>query len=201
MNAMCTDCAMLRNGCNGTEKEFWTGCLSKIKNDAAELPILEKYFEGYTVPDNIKQIASNIIRRFIITGSADGMYIANVIGNVGNCGDGCGNFTSGDVKNYDQIAAALINAYGCNIEKFERSELELMIRTAKLYKTAAEKGLKRYIMKCRTEYARPTTDDLEKDYLSRCVHNAADVIDEICGRLPDGYIPDYYKPGYINPNV
>ena len=201
MNTMCKDCARLNNGCEGCEQDFWTGCLLKINDDAVDLPIIEAYFTGYTVPENIKRIASNIVRRFVISGSADGMYIANTIGHVGGCGDGCGNFTSGNAKNYDKIASALINAYGCNIEKYEQDELELMIRTGKIYMTAAVKGLKDRINRCRAERAKPETDGWRKDYLARCIRNAGDAADEIRGWLPDGHKPDYYKPGYINPNA
>lgn len=160
------------------------------------LPVLYHYFEGYDVPEKYKWIASCIMRRFDITGSSDGMYICNCIAYDSGTGDGRGNFT-GDAVNIDKCASFLQRAYGCNIYPSDLPELREILCTGKLDEQKTIHGLREYIKRMRKEKPLEQGGRYTRRYILRCIHNAADTIDEINGTLPTGYIPDYYNPGYI----
>lgn len=159
-----------------------------------KLPVMEKYFDGYDVPERYKNIASCIIRRFDISGSADGMYICNVIAHCSDCGDGCGKFTGDDV-NIEKSASFLKSAYGCNIMDFELPELKSILLTGEINAREAVPALRLYIHRMRKEKPLESGGKYTKRYIMRCIHNAADAIDEISRTLPNGYTPDYYEPG------
>ena len=161
-----------------------------------KLPVLTAYFDGYTVPERYKNIASCLIRRFDISGSSDGMYICNCLAYDSGTGDGRGKFT-GDAVNIPKCASFLQHAYACNIYPDDMQELEEILLTGELNAQKALDGLLAYIRRIRNEKPLENGGRYTKRYIRRCVHNAADAIDEIKGTLPAGYVPDYYRPGYI----
>ena len=161
-----------------------------------KLPVLEKYFEGYTVPEKYKNIASCLIRRFDITGSSDGMYICNCLAHDSGSGDGCGTFT-GDAVNGEKSAAFLLNVYACNITRPDLQELTDILISGELSPVPAVSGIRSYIYRMRKEKPLECGGKYTEQYIKRCIHNAADAIDEINGWLPEGYTPDYYVPGFV----
>ena len=161
-----------------------------------KLPVLEKYFEGYQVPERYKQIVSCIIRRFDLTGLCDGMYISNCIAYDSGCGDGCGHFT-GDNVEIKKSALTLFYAYGCNIFSDDLPELEEILETGELDPVKAVPGLRRYAKRMGAEKPLEKGGRYTEEYIYRCIHNSADAHDEMNGTLPNGYTPDYYKPGWM----
>lgn len=159
-----------------------------------KLPTLDKYFEGYTVPEKYKQIVSCIIRRFDLSGCCDGMYMCNLIANKSNSGDGCGHFT-GDHVNVKHSALALFRAYP--IDPDDLPELEQILETGELDPEKAIPGLRRYAKKMRQEKPFDQGGRYTEEYIFRCIHNAADAHDEIKGTLAAGYTPNYYTPGWM----
>ena len=161
-----------------------------------KLPVLKKFFDGYTVPEKYQEITSCIIRRFSIIGSADGMYICNSIAFLSGCGDGRGNFTGDDVK-IDDCADFLRRVYGCNILPEEMDELKEILKTGELTPEVAVPGIRSYIRRIRREKPLERGGRYTENYIRTKVHNGADAIEELTGTLPEGYTPDYYTPGYI----
>ena len=100
-------------------------------------------FEGYSVPENIKERVSLIMRRFTIFGLSDGMYIANSIALGNGTGDGCGNFEDGEIAepNIGKIVKSLMGAYGCNIFSEDKEDLTEIIRTGSMEKKRMIRGL------------------------------------------------------------
>lgn len=136
-----------------------------------------KFFEGYKVPDRIKNTTIAIMQRFTITGLCDGMYISNVIAHTCGIGDGQGNFASDDITNFEEIANNLQSAYGCNIFKKDIRELEAILETGMLNKSQAVIGLNEYIAVCQSE--KKTCDEWRIDYLERCINEAKETIQEL----------------------
>lgn len=161
-----------------------------------KLPVLEEYFSGYSVPEHYKNVASCIIRRFNISGSADGMYICNCLAHASGTGDGRGNFTTGDVK-IEECARIILNAYACNIRTTDSEELQEIIKTGEINPVFAVPGICSAIRLVRRETPFERGGRHTKQYILRSVHNYADALDEITGSLPSGYVPDYYTPGFI----
>lgn len=159
-----------------------------------KLPILEKYFEGYQVPERYKQIVSCIVRRFDLSGCCDGIYMCNLIANESGTGDGCGNFT-GDAVNIKRSALSLFRAYP--IDPDDLPELEEILETGELNPKKAIPGLRRYAKKMRAEKPFEKGGRYTEAYITRCVHNAADAHDELSGTLAEGYTPNYYTPGWM----
>ena len=88
----------------------------------------DKAFEGYEVPENIREISELICTRFNINGICDPMYVCNVTAVESGSGDGCSLFSSSEIKNHRKIAERLQSSYGCNIKRSEIGELETIIR-------------------------------------------------------------------------
>lgn len=69
-------------------------------------------FEGYQVPNNIKNVSIEICETFNIKGLSDPMYISNVIAYETGTGDGSHNFYSNEIDTskieglYDRFAYA-----------------------------------------------------------------------------------------------
>ena len=165
-----------------------------------KLPVLTAYFEGYTVPERYKEIASCMIRRFNITGAADGMYICNSLAVDSGCGDGHGNFTGDDVK-IDKCTDFLKYAYGCNIFPEDIEELKDILKTGELTPSVAVPRIRSYARMMRREKPLERGGRYTENYIRTTVHNAADAIDELTGSLPAGYVPNYYTPGRLLENI
>ena len=161
-----------------------------------KMPIMKKYFYDYDVPVKYQEISSCIMRRFNITGSSDGMYICNCIAFCSGTGDGCGNFTS-DYVNSEACAKRLLNSYGCNIFPEDIPELIDILKSGEISPVLAVPAIRLYIRHMRKEKPLENGGKYTERYIKRSIHNAADVIDEITGKLPAGYTPDYYTPGFI----
>lgn len=104
------------------------------------------FFEGYKIPERIKNTTIAIMQRFSINGLCDGMYISNVIAHTCGIGDGQGNFTSDEITDFEKIAVNLQSVYGCNIFKKDTRELESILETGTLNKSQAIIGLNEYII-------------------------------------------------------
>lgn len=137
----------------------------------------DKYFEGYKVPERIKNTTIAIMRRFTITGLCDGMYISNVIAQTCGIGDGQGNFASDEITNFEKIADSLQSAYGCNIYRKDIRELETILETGTLNKNLAITGLTEYIAVCQSE--KKNCDEWQTEFLERCINNAKETIQEL----------------------
>ena len=85
------------------------------------------YFDGYQVPENMKNTAIAVMKRFAIHGLCDGMYICNRIALTAGIGDGCGHFTGDTIEEVVKPAESLHAAYGCNIRKEDLPELKVML--------------------------------------------------------------------------
>jgi hypothetical protein len=128
---------------------------------------MEKYFEGYDVPEEIKQLSTAICTRFAISGLCDPMYIANTIAHTNGFGDGCGHFTSETVIDAAKTAERIQWAYGCNILKTEKPELENILKTGRISKTEAANGLQAFRQRTREEMRH--CDAWRVDYLKRLI--------------------------------
>ncbi len=131
--------------------------------------LLESRFDGYTVPENIKQRAKLIMKRFVIKGLCDGMYVANCIAFDNGTGDGKGHFSEGEIKpeNVDKIVKYLMAAYKCNIFPRDKEDLTEIIRTGTLSKERMIAGLKNSI-EIRHELIRhyeETKDAFHREYV------------------------------------
>ena len=125
----------------------------------------KKAFEGYEVPEKLKQTASLIMFRFNIEGICDGMYLCNVMAHQSGSGDGCGSFTS-DYVNTDIAADAISGAYKTNISSNEREELSYMIEHNALSKQVIqnmESSLDRWKNMLRQNHDEWRTSYLEKN--------------------------------------
>jgi len=131
------------------------------------MKIYEKQFEGYTVPENIKEIVSKIMIRFSITGLCDGMYMANVIAVTCGIGDGCHNFTGNTITEPLKVAERLQGSYGCNIFKDDIKELTNIISQNKIDLSVAIPRMKLYIKKIEQE--KKTCDTWIIDYLNNVI--------------------------------
>lgn len=160
-----------------------------------KMPTMSRYFEGYNVPERYKNTVSLIIRRFDISGSTDGKYICNCIAHISGTGDGAGEFTGSDVINADPVADFLMSAYRSNIPEDCKPELVDILTTGEINQRKSIDGLRGYIRRMRHETPLESGGCYTRDYIRRCIHNAADAIDEINGTLPKGYEPTYYTPG------
>lgn len=137
----------------------------------------EKFFEEYNVPEKIKEMAINIMRRFTIYGLCDGMYISNVIALETGLGDGEGHFVDGEgVWNVHKIAQRLKNAYGCNINHSNLQELEeILSGTFDVRK--CKQGIQSFIRE-RYEEMR-SCSPWRKDYLLQCIREANLTLQEL----------------------
>lgn len=145
----------------------------------------DEYFEGYKVPERIKNTTIAIMRRFTITGLCDGMYISNVIAHTCGIGDGQGNFTSNEITNIGEIAVNLQCSYGCNIFKRDLRELENILETGSLNKSQAIIGLNEYIAVCQSE--KKACDEWRIKYLEHCINNAKETIQELETQTKGGF--------------
>ena len=140
---------------------------------------MKKYFEGYDVPEEIKQVSTAICTRFVITGLCDPMYISNTIAHVNGFGDGCGHFTSETVIDAAKTAEQIQRAYGCNILKTEKQELENILKTGRINQLEAANGLNAFRKRTREEMRR--CDEWRVDYLKRLLKQV-DQCDEAIAR-------------------
>jgi hypothetical protein len=124
---------------------------------------MDRYFEGYSVPDDLKHIVTAICTRFAISGECDPMYIANTIASLNGFGDGRGHFKRGGIINPAKTAERVQWAYGCNILPGENGELEKIISTGTIDKAKAMSGLKAF--RQRTLQEMKTCDPWRVDYL------------------------------------
>lgn len=138
---------------------------------------MTNYYEGYDVPQNIKEISSNICKRFAITGICDPMYISNVIGVTSNIGDGKGNFHDDNITNIQEIAERLQSAYGCNILKSEIPELIEIIETGNINLNLAIPGIENFIE--RIEEEKRHCDEWRIDYLNRVISSLNEALQEL----------------------
>lgn len=134
----------------------------------------DTYFKGYTVPENIKNIAVCIMKRFTITGLCDGMYICNVIATENLIGNGKGDFTGSEIIRAQKTAETLQGSYGCNIYKEDIRELYYIISDGKLDIKKSMEGLKKIISKCKEE--KLTCDSWRIDYLDKCIAEATETL-------------------------
>ena len=138
----------------------------------------EFYFEGYEVPEILKETAYQIMRRFTIFGICDGMYIANCIADDSGLGNGANHFNGKtEITNAEDTADYLQRAYACNIHEDEIPELCQIINTGKLDKEKAIYGLRRFI-KERIEEKR-TCDFWRIDYLNMVITEAKNTVKEM----------------------
>lgn len=89
------------------------------------MEFFEEAFKGYEVPERIKKASKELCTRFNIIGICDPLYICNVIAVESGLGNGCNEFTYGEIINSRKIAERLRGAYGCNI-KSKNDEAEIM---------------------------------------------------------------------------
>lgn len=124
---------------------------------------MERYFDGFEVPEGLKRTVTAICTRFAISGECDPMYIANTIAHRNGFGDGCGHFE--DVGTIDPISTAerIQWAYGCNITPNEKDELAEIISTGEINKEVAVKGLAAFKRRARHEMRK--CDPWRVDYL------------------------------------
>lgn len=140
---------------------------------------MDRYFDGYEVPEGLKHTVTAICTRFAISGECDPMYIANVIAVESGFGDGKGHFEQGGIINPTKAAERIQSAYGCNIHRYETKELEKIISTGTIDKVKAMPGLKAF--RQRTLQEMKTCDPWRVDYLKylcgtieRCVNAIAE---------------------------
>lgn len=138
----------------------------------------KKFFEGYDVPEQLKETAICIMRRFTIFGICDGMYICNVIAFESGFGDGKGNFPGKIQIDISKSADHLMRAYGYNIHNHDTEDLEEILRTGKLDIPKATIGLKDDIDFYKKEI-RSCGEAWRKDYLQRCIHAAELTLNEL----------------------
>ncbi len=124
---------------------------------------MERYFDGFEVPEGLKRTVTAICTRFAISGECDPMYIANTIAVVSGFGDGRGRFEQGGAINPTKAAESVQGAYGCNIQRSETKELEKIISTGAIDKAKAMPGLKAF--RRRTLQEMKTCDPWRVDYL------------------------------------
>ncbi len=140
------------------------------------------YFNGYNVPEEIKIRVLAIMKRFTITGLCDGMYIANVIAHQNGMGDGLG-FFNGEIHQISmQTAEFLINAYGSNIAKNEKTELFEILNTGKIDRQKAKKGINSYIKRLKEEKTKEYAawgESARFSYLNNSIKTAYNTIAEL----------------------
>lgn len=124
--------------------------------------LLESAFKGYKVPENIRQRAKLIMKRFSLW--CDGMYIANCIAFDNGTGDGQGHFEKGEIKpeNMNRIVNFLMGAYSSSILQSDKEDLMEIIQSGTLSKERMLSGLKKaikdrrkqinYIRNCKKDY-------------------------------------------------
>lgn len=133
--------------------------------------VLEENFKGYNVPKNIKNTSIVIMKRFVITGVCDGMYIANTIALLSGSGDGKNNFIKDEINNVDNIVKDLYNSYGCNIDNKEDLK-EILNGT--VTKDEIIIGIKNHINLLKEQIK--TADYFKKDYLNSCIEAGKDIL-------------------------
>lgn len=133
----------------------------------------ESYFMGYEVPENLKAVATLVMRRFVISGQCDGMYICNCIAFDENIGDGQSHFW-GDmttVTDPKKSAEYLQRAYSDNILPEEVDELAEILKSRRLDRTRAVLGIYKFAHRCQDEL-REKRDLIKVCYLERCIKEA-----------------------------
>lgn len=129
-------------------------------------------------PKEISDRAKAIMKRFIISGSCDEMYISNVIAHNNGLGDGESHFNGKtEIVAPKQTAKAIQGAYGCNIEEEEIDELENIILNGVLERDATLKGIKNFIDRTQKE-RKGTNDQWYREYLAKKIVEAKEVLEE-----------------------
>lgn len=144
----------------------------------------EAMFDGYEIPERLKNLSVIIMKRFTITGICDGMYIANVIARENGLGDGGNNFNSCEnasplVWYPKETAERLQAAYGCNILKEDIPELEEILLKEKLDKQKAIRGFNERIETLKREMADEKTEAWRNTYLILQLCAAAQILQAI----------------------
>ena len=135
----------------------------------------EKYFNGYNVPDKIKNTAIAIMKRFIIEGLCDGMYICNVIAHQNGFGDGEGHFFETDKPiDAESTAEYLMHSYSSCIYKDEKEALKNILLTGSIDRNEAYTGIKSQIRRMKEELR--TCDDFRQGYINRRIVLAKNTI-------------------------
>ena len=135
-----------------------------------------EYFSGYNVPENVKSRAINIMKRFVIDGLADGMYIANAIAMENGSGDGRGHFSEAPIVEHDKIALFLSRAYGCNIMESDMEDLRDILRDGDISAARMVQGLKKYIRYCQETKKARRHDEYYIEYLEKSIRSARGLI-------------------------
>lgn len=131
-----------------------------------------------TPPKEISDRAKAITKRFIINGSSDEMYIANVIAHCNGLGDGESHFNGKtEIIAATETAKRIQGAYGCNIDKSEIAELENIIITGTLDKAMTLTGIQNFIDRKKKE-KKACNDEWRKEYLTKEIAYAKEVMEE-----------------------
>ena len=141
--------------------------MKQNKYTTPDLTVFERNFEGYNVPEKLRETSMAIMRRFVMTGICDGMYIANVIADESGLGDGQSHFNGGDGEfNVKASADFLLRAYGCNIDN--REDLEEIIATGTLPRNRMREGLLSELRKFKAE--KKVCDEYRRPYAQRQIN-------------------------------
>lgn len=91
-------------------------------------------FEGYNVPNDIKNTSIKICKTFNINGLCDPMYISNVIAVETKTGDGSSNFYNNEIdrSTIDKLSERLAYAYATCIRNSNGTENDLRLILNKL---------------------------------------------------------------------
>ena len=141
--------------------------------------LYERSFEGYAVPEKLKRMAVTIMKRFVITGICDGMYICNVIANQNMMGDGAGHFNGEDHVIDRKTREFLSTAYSSNIrsDETDQKDLDEILRFGSLNSYRMHKGLTKKLATLRAE--KKKCDIYRKEYIARQINFAKATLAEI----------------------
>ena len=139
---------------------------------------IKRGFDGYQVPENIRQRVAFILRRFTIFGICDAMYIANTIAHINGTGDGQGNFRQGEITEVEKIVKFLMQAYSCNIYPCDERDLTDILCNGNLSKQRMISGLKNSA-KIRKEKIASIKDVWRTDFLKGELNIIQDTIKDI----------------------
>ena len=131
-----------------------------------DLGLFEENFNGYEVPEKLKAVAIAIMKRFVLTGVCDGMYIANVLAEESGMGDGQSHFNGRNLEISPSAADFLMGAYRSNIDS--REDLDEIIRTGALSADKMRNGLQGLLKELKAE--KRTCDEVRKPYVQRRIN-------------------------------
>ncbi|MBO5551322.1 MAG: hypothetical protein J5966_05125 [Lachnospiraceae bacterium] len=130
----------------------------------ADKTLYERNFEGYEVPEKLKNMAITIMKRFTLTGICDGMYICNIIANQNMMSNGAGKFNGEDHVIGSDTKRFLTAAYSCNIreDSTDQDDLDEILRTGTLNSHRMYEGIRKQIKQIREE--KRSCDIFRKEY-------------------------------------